>query len=314
MRFKNIQSIPASELTIDQWREYRRRGIGGSDAAAIMGLNSWSSPYAVWADKTGRIPPVEENEAMRLGHYLEPYIANRFTQVTGKKVRRCNAILRNPTYPFAIANIDREVMGEDAGLECKSTGSLHVKSFKNGDYPTHYYVQCVHYMAVTGAAKWYLAVLVGNKEILIYEILRDESEISALMQAEEYFWEEYVKKDTPPPVDGFKATMDAIQTIYAESTGGQIELFGRDELLREYYEQKAFKDAADAKMEEIKQTIMLDLGENDTGFCGPYKVTWKPQSRRTFDAKGFAGDHPDMDIDDYYKTTTFRKFDIREVK
>lgn len=310
---RNLKRIPTIGMSREEWLEHRRNSIGGSDAAAIIGLNAWSSPYRVWADKTGRLPDTPDNEAMRQGRDLEDYVAQRWSEATGKKVRRANVILQNPTHPYAHANVDRLVVGEDAGLECKTTSALSLKRFKDGEYPASYYVQCMHYMAVTGAKRWYLAVLVLNKEFYTFTIERDEEEIASLLAQEADFWT-HVAEDAPPPVDGADATTDAIQTIYAESTGGQVELFGRDALLQEYYTQKDLKDAASAKMEEIKQTIMLDLGDNETGFCGSHKVTWKPQSRRTFDAKSFAADHPEMDLEDYYNTTTFRKFDIREAK
>ena len=85
--------IPTKNMTQDEWLAQRRNAIGGSDAASIIGLNSFSSPFAVWLDKMGMAEPSEENEAMRLGHDLEEYVAKRFTEATGKKVRRKNAII-----------------------------------------------------------------------------------------------------------------------------------------------------------------------------------------------------------------------------
>lgn len=95
----------------------------------------------------------------------------------------------NTDYPFAIANIDREIVGEDAGLEIKTTSELNMKKFKGGEYPANYYCQCVHYMAMTGKQRWYLAVLIGNRDFRWFTIERDEAEIAALMGAEADFWE-----------------------------------------------------------------------------------------------------------------------------
>jgi predicted phage-related endonuclease len=65
-------------------------------------------------------------------------------------------------------------------------------------------------------------------------------------------------------------------------------------------------------MEALKQTLMLDLGEYDTGLCDKYKVTWKNQTRSMFDVKRFAEDNPDMDLSDYYNVSTSRIFKIKE--
>ena len=309
---KNLKRISTIDLTREQWLDHRRKSIGGSDAASIIGLNPYAGAYTVWADKTGRLLETEGNEAMRQGRDLESYVASRWSEATGKKVRSVNAILANLEYPFAHANVDRLVVGESAGLECKTTSSLNLKKFKGGEYPESYYVQCVHYMAVTGAERWYLAVLVLGREFYTFTIERDEDEINALMAQEQEFWR-CVTSDIPPMVDGAPATTEALETIYAESNGGEIELFGREKLLTEYHEQKAVKATIEARMEEIKQLLMSDLGENEAGNCGTFRVTWKPQTRNTFNAKSFTADHPAMDLSGYYNSTTFRKFEIKEI-
>ena len=148
----------------EEWLQLRHQYIGGSDAAAVVGMNAYVSPYSLWAEKTGKIPGFSGNLATEVGTWLEEFIAQKFAQETGKKVRKRNHSFINSDFPFAIANIDREIVGEDAGLEIKSTDSMNIKKFKNGEYPANYYCQCVHYMAVTGKQRWYLAVLIGNKE------------------------------------------------------------------------------------------------------------------------------------------------------
>ena len=158
--YKNLIKISTVGMPHDEWLKHRRKSIGGSDASAILGMNTYCSPYTVWADKLGKLPPKEDNEAMRLGRDLEDYVAKRFTEETGKKVRRENNIIINPDYPYAHANVDRMVVGEDAGLECKTTSAMNLKRFKNGEYPENYYCQAVHYLMVTGAKRWYLAVLI----------------------------------------------------------------------------------------------------------------------------------------------------------
>jgi putative phage-type endonuclease len=310
---KNLIRISTDGMSREEWLEIRRGSVGGSDASAIVGLNNWSSPYSVWADKLGKLPEKPDNEPMRLGRDLENYVADRWCEKTGKKVRRANAVIRNPAYPFAHANIDRMVVGENAGLECKTTSILNLKRFKDGDYPVEYYVQCVHYMAVTGAERWYLGVLVLNEGFHDFVIERNEDDIKSLMEQEAELWE-HVISDTPPPVDGSDATDDAIRTIYADSIGETVELFGRSTLIDEYYVQEQLKKTAEGRMQEIKQTLMLDMGDADTGFCGDYKITWKSQSRKTFNHKKYIEEHPSVDYSSNYKTSTTRPFTIKTIK
>lgn len=297
------------------WLEERRKSIGGSDAAAIVGMSSWATPYTVWADKTGRIPDKEDSEAMRQGRDLEAYVASRFCEATGKKVRIHSDLIRNPDFPFAHGTIDRKVVGERAGLECKTTSALNLKRFSGGEFPANYYAQCVHYLAVTGWDRWYLAVCVLGREFLIFSIERDEDEINALMNAERSFWETYVVPDVPPPVDGLDPTGDAIRTIYAETKeGGSVDLFGREQMLREYMATEELIASYKKENEIRRQQLMEDLGENERGTSGRYTVTWKKQSRSSFDLKAFRSDHEDLDLSPYMRISEYRVFKAKEEK
>lgn len=297
----------------EEWLELRSHYIGGSDAAAVVDMNAYSSPYALWAEKTGRVPGFSGNLATEVGTYLEEFVAQKFMQETGKKVRKCNLSFLNSEYPFAIANIDREIIGEDAGLEIKTTDTLNLKKFKGGEYPANYYCQCVHYMAVTGKKRWYLAVLIGNKEFKWFVIDRDEAEIAALMGAESDFWE-LVKKDTPPAVDGTKATSEALGTVYANSDDAVVDLADFRFDMRKYTALKEQIKELDTQANEIINRIKASMGEAGRGECGEYKVSWKSQTKRTFDSKRFAKENPDIDLSSYYNMSSTRVFRVTESK
>lgn len=300
-----------SAMSREEWLEVRRKTIGGSDAAAIVGLSSYGSPYTVWANKTGRLSDSEDNEAMRQGRDLEEYVARRWREATGKAVRRCNAILYNSQYPYAHADIDRAVVGENAGLECKTTSTLNVRQFHGVEFPEQYYVQCVHYMAVTGADRWYLAVLVLGKGFYTFVLERNQDEIDALMAAEKDFWD-LVEQDIPPVLDGMEATGEALQAIYPSSNGGSIQLFGRESLLSEYFTLKDEAQLLEEKMAQIINTIKEDMQDSEKGSCGGYSVSWKTQTRRQFQSKEFEKAHPEIDLRPYYKHTTLRPFKITQ--
>ena len=311
-----------------EWLAERRRSLGGSDMGAVLGMHRYSSPYAVWADKTGRIPEKEDNEAMRQGRDLEDYVARRFMEKSGKKVRRLNAILRNDEYPHLHANIDRDIVGEDSGLECKTASAISARRFAGGDFPENYYCQCVTYLAVTGYRRWYLAVLILGKGFLIYQmttvpddtvpewcessIYVSPEEIRALTEAADHFWTAYIETDTPPPADGLPSTTEAMETIYAEDHGGEVQLLGREGLFKEYFSMMECMNLLTRDMEIIKQTIMEDLGDAASGSCEGYSVSWKRQTRMLFDAKQFAREHPDLDLSGYYKASVSRPFKMKK--
>ena len=304
--------VPTSGMSREEWLKLRRKSIGGSDAAGMIGLSRWESPYSVWADKTGRLPDKPETEAMRQGRDLEDYVARRWMQETGKKVRRINAVVYHPQYPYSHADIDRWVVGENAGLECKTTSSLDLRKFEGVEFPEQYYCQCIHYMAVTGADRWYLAVLVFGRGFYIFTLERVdvESEILALMQAETRFWEHYVATDSPPAADATTATADTLEVIWRQGSGGVVELFGRQALLEEYIQLRQEQQLLQERMTAISNTIKADMQSATKATEGLYTISWKPQTRMSFDRARFEKDHPGMDLTGYCKLTESRPFKI----
>lgn len=298
----------------EEWKALRKNYIGGSDAAAVVGMNSFSSPFAVWAEKTGRIPEFGGNLATEVGTFLEEFVAKKFEEETGKQVRRNNMSMVNDQYPWAIANIDRQIVGEDAGLEIKTTSELNMKSFKGEEYPGNYYVQCMHYLAVTGKARWYLAVLIGNKDFRIFTIDRDDDEIKALMLAEREFWE-FVKNDVPPPVDGKNCTTEAVKDMFPDAAAGSsVDLtdFAGDLIRR-----KALKEQIDdlkEQADEIDNTIKMAMGTCETGSAPGWGVTWKNQASSALDRDMIKHDYPGFDFSKYAKQSRVMRVTAKKVK
>ena len=275
-----LDTISTVKMSHEEWLEERRKSIGGSDAAAVIGMSRFASPYTVWMDKTGRLPEKEDTEAMRIGRDLEEYVAKRFEEASGKKVRRCNYIIRNPAYPWAHADIDRRISSENAGLECKTTSTLDIRQFNGVEFPERYYAQCVHYLAVTGLDRWYLAVLVFGRGFFTYTLERDEAEISALMEAEKLFWR-CVEEDTPPAPDGSEATTDAISTVYADSNGEQLSIC-RSNVRRRHWRSAAARLKTRSSSIWVRQsgppaTATTSLGSSKTG----RRSSPKPLKRHT---------------------------------
>ena len=102
----------------------RLTGIGGSDAACVVGLNPYKLPLQLYLEKRGELAEADlsDNAAVRWGNLLEDVVADHFAETTGKSVRRNAELLRSEQWPWMIAHIDRELVDEDAILECKTAG------------------------------------------------------------------------------------------------------------------------------------------------------------------------------------------------
>lgn len=303
------------ELTHDQWLENRKSGIGGSDAGAIMGVNPYRGAYGVWADKLGKTEPVEDNEALRQGRDFEDYVARRFSEKTGLRVRREYGMLRSDAWPWMVANIDRRIIGERAGLECKTSRDVYMKRYKNGDFPLEYYCQCLHYLAVTGWDKWYLAVLVYGTDLLTFEIKREdvEDDIGALIKAEDSFWHEYVIPEKQPLPDGLESTTKALGAVWADSAPDMaIDADNEtDALLSRLCGLKRERKTLDDQITEAENMVKARMQEAEVLRGSGATATWKGVDVKRLSERKIREKFPGIDMDELKETTHTRRFALK---
>lgn len=304
--------VNVTTLTHKEWLEWRKKGIGGSDAGAICGMNKYRSPIAVYLDKTAdEVVEKPMNEAMRLGQDFEDYVKRRWMEETGKKAVRENYMLQHDDYPWMLADIDRRVVGENAGLECKTCSPYAAGKWENNGIPPEYVIQCLHYMAVTGAERWYLACLIYQRGMEYRVIERDDNVIDALIQVEKAFWTENVMKREMPAPDGSVAADDALAAAYAESDPNVETVDITDMTLGRYDEINALIDDLSAEKKEIEQRIKTEMKSAEKAYLGERTISWKSYpGRESVDTKRLKKDHPDL-FEKYKKVgKPYRRFTI----
>ena len=287
--------------------------IGGSDAGVIMGLCPYKSAYTLWAEKTGKkaVEDISDKEAVWWGHYDEQGVALRFTEKTGIKVAQSNKTYFLQEYPYMVGHIDRKVVGDHVGLECKTTTAWNKTEYDSGDIPPYHYAQCQHYMMVTGWNKWYLATKRDNTQFHILEIPRNEDFIEELLHAEIEFWN-CVQSDTPPLIDGSTSTSETLSERYAGDEDIAPVTIDSEQMKEYQAVTEHIKQLENIKAQyenEFKETMK----DATVGLCDGYKVTWKPTPTTRFDSKKFKEDDPET-YDKYCKTTESRRFAVRKVK
>lgn len=310
MNFRTL--VSTTNITRDEWLEYRKKSIGGSDAAAIAGLNPWKSAITVWLEKTGRETENYDNERMRIGRDLEDYVARRFEEATGLKVRRRNAILMHENIDWMSANIDRLIVSADEGLECKVTGSYSASDWKDDKIPLMYEMQMHHYMAVTGASAWWIAALIGNERIAIKRIERDEEVISALIEIERTFWQDNVLAGEMPAPDGSKAAQEAIKKLWPSANEGlKVELDSEfEKMIERRYELSELIDNMSKEVDKIDQEIQVAMKDAEVATVGKHKVTWKTRTSNRLDSNQLKNQEPEV-FAKFSKPSSYRVFIVR---
>ena len=285
--------ILLADATREEWLKVRSQGIGGSDCGTVLGLNPYKSAYSLAAEKIGLLEPADlaNNAKVWFGTQLEAVVAARFEYETGKKVHR-RGTLRDPEHPYMLANIDRWVVGENAGLEIK-TADYHMRDAwgdpddpKDSRVPDAYYCQCMHYMAVTGADYWYIAALIGGNDFRLKRIERNEEDIAYIQEKEEDFWN-LVQAKKLPPLDATNSTASTLLKLHNYSNGEAIDL-GPDALvaIQNYQACKRPEKELKEGEQEAKNLLMSILGDNEIGTVTDgegkvHKVTWKSQTRES---------------------------------
>ena len=296
------------KMSHDEWVALRKTSLGGSDAGTVMGMNQYSSLITLYADKTGLSSELEDNEAMRLGRDLEQYVAERYMEETGKKVRQDNFMYAHDDYDFLTANIDRRIIGENAGLECKTMSSFNGYDFEGGDVPPHYYCQCMHYMMVMGFDYMDLAVLVLQRGIYIVHIPRNEDFIANMLDAEKDFWNNYVIPKRIPAPDGSEASLQTLKELYpVEKPDTEIEIVGLDQMIADYKMVSAMVSEYEEKKKAIQGKICAMLGDYEIGTGEAYACSWKTQSKSSIDSKRLKEELPDV-YAKYTKVSNYRTF------
>ena len=144
----------------EEWLEERKKGIGGSDAAVILGLNPYKNNIRLWEEKTGRrtATDISDKPYVKYGTEMEPILRDSFKikHPELEVLHQENTIIKHPVYPFLFASLDGILINKETGekgvLEIKTSEilrSMQKEKWKD-QIPPNYYCQVLHYLNVTG--------------------------------------------------------------------------------------------------------------------------------------------------------------------
>lgn len=276
-----------TETAREQFLADRKTGIGGTDAAAILGVSPFKTPLQVYCEKTGILdePDLGELERIQWGNRLEPYIAEAYAQKTGRTVFLTDGPMRHPEHPQIIANVDRKAV--DVGAEpLRPTGILECKNVSEwvaGDWepepPIHYQLQLQHYLMVTGATWGSFAALLGGNRLHIVDVERRDDLCELLLREELKFWDRVQRKDPPPvgPLD-----RETLARMFPNHGLDEIALPEEfHELDLELLQIKEDQKGHETRREELENRIKAAIGNHQAGrISRGVAYTWKQQSRK----------------------------------
>jgi len=293
-------AISTRDMERRDWLKARQKGIGGSDVAAILGLNPWKTPLDVYLEKVEQKPTERpENAKMKAGKMLEDTIANYFIDETGHKVVRDNKIRIHPNFKHLLANIDRIILSSnDKGtgvLEVKASSGQLVRSFEKDEWPVppYWYCQLQHYLNVTGYSWGAIAYLVDGWDFHFQYFEADQELIRDMTGKLNEFWEGHVLSGIPPEPINEK---DVMMLYPGAREDSQLE--AKDEVYDMWLELKRVDESLKTYKEmrdKIAEQIKMVLRDNERlTYGGETLVTWKASTSNRVDSKKLQKLYPDV--------------------
>lgn len=277
-----VQQISHTDVVTD-----RHKYIGGSDIAAIMGMSRWKTPLKLWAEKTQKLPMADLSniEAVELGTDLEEFVAQKFSQKTGKAVRRAPKEYTHKDYPYMHAHIDRLVTGSEELLECKTASFFKKDEWEDDEIPQEYILQVMWYLGITGRKIGHIAVLIGGQSFKYKQIEFDAELFNTMVESAKEFWD-CVQNDTPPAVmpdddetlkDMYSDHSEFMIELYPDKEENKVAMEALEEKIAYLQEIKAHLKNLEAERKEI-ETALKDIIKGNLGIKTlKYSITWKNQ-------------------------------------
>lgn len=311
--------------TVDRaaWLERRRKGIGGSDAAAILGLSPWRSALGTAVDKKGLGAATDEdddNDVLRFGRRMEEPILKWFAEDFEREegmpivVHRTPYMYASVARPWQIGDIDGLMVTDDGvgGIEVKTHDRYALKAYGTDAVPDWVEPQVQHYMAVTGLTWFYVVALIGRK-LLWRRVERDKAAIEHIINEEEHFYRKYMLTDALPPPAGLDSDDDIIRALYGLSDSQDEVVLAEDSLLaQEYTEAVGAEKAAAETKARCRQTIQLHMGTAKYATCGGYRATWTRFQQKRLDLDLLRQEQPEI-AERYTRTAPATRFVVKEV-
>ncbi|QKW51702.1 YqaJ viral recombinase family protein [Streptomyces buecherae] len=295
--------VASPKLDRKSWLTARRSGIGGSDVAAVLGMNKYTSAHEVYLDKRGELAldrPQHPGlaEAAFWGLTQEPTIARVFSERTGLAVVEGPGTLAHVERRWMLANVDRYVIEPPAAepsslLEIKTRSAYQLDEWLSG-VPDGPALQTHWYLAVTGYSHAHVAALLGGNRLLIHRVERDEALVEHLVSLVGEFWQG-VLDGTPPPVDGSEATEELLGHLYSVRAGAVTVADPAEvlPLLDRRRELKAREARTVDALREIDNRLKAVAGEAETvKVRDQVAFTWKQNG--PLSTKRFTTAHPDL--------------------
>lgn len=266
---KNYRLIKAKQRS-PEWLALRQQGITATDAAVIANLSPYKTPYALWAYKTGRAvePPV--GDAALRGTILEPAVAAWYEQTHGVKLRESHGVVVLKRSPWAMASLDRTIVGSPGIVEIKTSASPRWLM----GVPDEVQAQVQWQMLITDAPWCDVVALLGGLKFEVTRVERDRKYQALLFLKCEEWRLRHIIDDVPPAVVGEDSAVYAETVPQASDEWTQAD--GGLERIASLYSEKVYEaKLLDTEIADLAMQIKEAIGDRQGVIGAGWSATWR---------------------------------------
>ena len=275
----------------------RAMGVGASQVAGVLGLDPRTDSFAIYAEKVGLVPRVDNpTDRMLAGKRFEEPIARWYSEKAGVPVQWWDRTLAHPSRSWQVFSADAWVL-RDGGVPVRDYGDIAAHAVGGEDsklvswdqsdewgedgsdvIPERIALQAQYSCSAANLPYWDIAAAMSMSELRIYRIHRDAEIEAIILEAVERFWFDHVLARIPPRPGGSPATTDILRRRYPKHVQ-PLRCATESEWPLIAALKAAKQEAARANriLAECKSQIQYAIGDAEGLLAGAEKITWRKE-------------------------------------
>jgi predicted phage-related endonuclease len=263
--------------------EIRRKGLGGSDVAAVFGLDHYRDPFDVWAEKKGHAgPPLPPTLSQKIGIELQSGLLAIYGFMTGHEVQEVDETFTLAEQPWMVYSPDALCKDERRGVDAKVVLFERGHEWGEDSVPYSVELQAAWYMACLGYPAWDIIALVAGHP-RIYSLTRDRELESIMLARAKEWWDRFIVGDERPPIGGGDGAARWLERTFPSHKRPDMRAATEEEILwlEDYAKVRLLQKTCEGRRDALENALKFAVGSREGLAWSGGKFTW----RKTRDSK-----------------------------
>jgi putative phage-type endonuclease len=270
------------ELSEEEWLARRKQGLGGTDVAAIVGVNPYRAPFDVYCEKMGLVDAQPPNDQMEYGRHNEAFALRLYRKYSGhdNTLTLGRRLFHHSDIPLWLGTPDAIVPHGGPGVEAKTASyyqqKLHWGEPGTDEVPDWYRIQVEWYMPLVSRDVFDFAAWFAGTNFEMYRVTREEVLLEQLAEAAKRFWRDHILAQHPPPMGAGAAAEAYLRKMFPTELSMAREATPDEEAaLMQLWQARATTTTAQQIEDALENQVKALIGEA-AGIEGRlFRALWK---------------------------------------